>query len=234
MSRGDVEFVRSLFEGAGTRYDAVVRAATVGMDVLWKRRIHASIPDDREYDRILDLGCGTGIVTFGLAARYPDAEVVGLDASPDMLTVARGRTDRQNVRFVEKPAAEMSEFGRDAFDLATASYLPKYTDVDRLATDTVAVLGDDGVAVFHDFTYPEAPAYRALFDAYWAVISRVLKHVDGYESMSAELRDVIVDASDWPAGLRASLRREGFDRVTIDRQPLQVAAIVAGYDGGDS
>lgn len=35
--------------------------------------------------RVVDLGCGTGALTATLAARWPEAEVVGLDSSPEML-----------------------------------------------------------------------------------------------------------------------------------------------------
>jgi trans-aconitate 2-methyltransferase len=36
-------------------------------------------------ERIVDLGCGTGELTATLADRWPDAEVLGIDSSPDML-----------------------------------------------------------------------------------------------------------------------------------------------------
>ena len=41
--------------------------------------------------RVVDLGCGPGNSTELLIARYPQAEVVGLDSSPDMLHQARER-----------------------------------------------------------------------------------------------------------------------------------------------
>jgi trans-aconitate 2-methyltransferase len=42
-------------------------------------------------ERIADLGCGPGNSTALLVDRYPDAEVIGLDSSPDMLQQARAR-----------------------------------------------------------------------------------------------------------------------------------------------
>jgi trans-aconitate 2-methyltransferase len=41
--------------------------------------------------RIFDLGCGPGNSTELIVERYPDAEVIGLDSSPDMLRQARER-----------------------------------------------------------------------------------------------------------------------------------------------
>lgn len=50
----------------------------------------ARVPLDRP-GRIVDVGCGPGNSTEGLARRYPEAEIVGLDSSAEMLAAARER-----------------------------------------------------------------------------------------------------------------------------------------------
>lgn len=41
--------------------------------------------------KLLDAGCGTGVLLNLVATRYPDATLVGIDPVPDMLGVARKR-----------------------------------------------------------------------------------------------------------------------------------------------
>jgi trans-aconitate 2-methyltransferase len=54
--------------------------------------------------RIVDIGCGPGNSTELLAARFPDAELVGMDSSPDMMAAARKRLPR--AEFVEGDIAD--------------------------------------------------------------------------------------------------------------------------------
>ena len=50
--------------------------------------------------RVLDAGCGTGALEARLAERYPEVEVVAVDASPAMLARAQRRTWSTSPRFV--------------------------------------------------------------------------------------------------------------------------------------
>ena len=54
------------------------------------RDLLAQVPLDHAA-RVFDLGCGPGNSTELLIERFPEAEVIGLDASSDMLRQARER-----------------------------------------------------------------------------------------------------------------------------------------------
>ncbi len=58
-------------------------------------RIGAASPS-----RVVDLGCGPGALTALLAQRWPDAAVVGVDSSPEMIEAATAGVDRTGVDFV--------------------------------------------------------------------------------------------------------------------------------------
>jgi SAM-dependent methyltransferase len=73
--------------------------------------LFAAMPPGWRPRRILDFGCGTGDTEAALAARVPDAEVVGVDVSEVALRVARAR--HPAARFAS--LAELAGLG--AFDL---------------------------------------------------------------------------------------------------------------------
>ncbi len=61
-------------------------------------REHAPELLEREGLRIVDIGCGTGEKTAGIAKTFPDADVVGVDINPPSLKKARELATRQGLK----------------------------------------------------------------------------------------------------------------------------------------
>ena len=98
---------------------------------------------------VLDLACGTGLVTRQIA---PWAEaVVGLDRSEAMLRQARSETDARNVRFVQ---ADFSSFKlEESFDAAVCAgdslnYVESTEQLEAVFRGVAAHLRPDGLFVF--------------------------------------------------------------------------------------
>ncbi len=53
------------------------------------------------HERVLDLGCGDGVLTCQIADLLPSGEAVGIDASRGMINVAREK-ERRNLKFLLK------------------------------------------------------------------------------------------------------------------------------------
>lgn len=68
------------------------------------RDLQALIPD-LDSRSIVDLGCGSGEQTAQLARRFPQAEVLGLDSSAEML--AKATFDLPNLRFERGDMADL-------------------------------------------------------------------------------------------------------------------------------
>jgi len=75
-------------------------------------------------ERILDLGCGTGTLTMMLQKAFLGAEVVGLDLSPYMLTIAelKSETEHYNIHW-RHGRAEATGLQSESFDLITIALL---------------------------------------------------------------------------------------------------------------
>ncbi len=63
--------------------------------LLARQLTDAGAPSPR---RILDFGCGIGVTEVHLRRRFPDAEIVGIDASPESVRAAEG-LGLEGVRF---------------------------------------------------------------------------------------------------------------------------------------
>lgn len=98
--------------------------------------------------RILDFGCGSGASTAILAREFPEASIVGVELSDDLLRIAKARADHYGLRSVEfRTSASETELpdGLGDFDLVVMS------------------------AVYEHLLPPERPI---LLDKLWKVIRR--------------------------------------------------------------
>ena len=97
--------------------------------------------------RIVDVGTGSGVIALSLAAKMPEAQVLGVDVSEDALALAQENADRLNlserVQFLKGRLLENIE---GAFDLIVAN-LP-YVSIQDRHTLSLEVLHDPEVALF--------------------------------------------------------------------------------------
>ncbi|HEY1854693.1 MAG TPA: class I SAM-dependent methyltransferase [Solirubrobacterales bacterium] len=88
------------FDWKPDEYPGLIRSEVPRYDELQEAAI-AAIPFAPE--RVLELGMGTGETTRRLIEAYPDAWVIGLDASPDMVFRAREMYDDVQLARMEDP-----------------------------------------------------------------------------------------------------------------------------------
>ena len=111
-----------LTSGAAVTYDPITQYV-LAPNENWNRE--AVIKAVRGNPRkILDLGCGTGSTTIMLKQAFPNAEVIGLDLSPQMLVMAeyKARQARLNIQWLHG-LAETTSISDGEFDVVTASLL---------------------------------------------------------------------------------------------------------------
>jgi SAM-dependent methyltransferase len=103
---------RSRFERL---YARLLGAPANGLRIRLRRVLPAT---QGTYRTILDAGCGTGVFTFELAKRHPEARVLGVDSEPDLVGRANEIAHRAGLANCQFQVADVTSLGFDeAFDL---------------------------------------------------------------------------------------------------------------------
>jgi SAM-dependent methyltransferase len=120
--------------------------------------------------RILDIGCGAGDVSF-LAGRIVGhlGEVVGVDANPAVLDIARARAKSgriPNVEFIESPVDAF--YDEKVFDAVVGRFvLIHQTAPEKTLSHVISLLRSGGIVAFHELrptndsfqSFPPAPLW---------------------------------------------------------------------------
>ena len=156
-------------------YDPVVRA-TSREGRFKEMLVEQAAPADGQ--RILDLGCGTGTLAIQVQGRQPGAEVVGLDADPEMLGRARAKTEQAGVelRLAEGMSDELT-FEDGSFDRVLSTLFFHHLDPEpkrRTAREIARVLRRGGELHVADWGAPADPLMAAAFLS--------IRMLDGFEN----------------------------------------------------
>jgi demethylmenaquinone methyltransferase/2-methoxy-6-polyprenyl-1,4-benzoquinol methylase len=163
--------VQNIFDRIAGRYDRLNRVISFRLDNRWRRRaIHSLQSLDNPV--ILDLGAGTGDLTFMAAAQSRGrARVIGLDFSQPMLRLAQKK--RSVVNFADKTSfvvgsALCSPFKEQVFDaVMTAFVLRNVSDLSVFFTDAFRVTKAGGRLVSLDMFPPSSSWFSPFYGIYF-------------------------------------------------------------------
>lgn len=143
--------------------------------------------------RVLDLGCGTGQCAAALAARWPQARIVALDAAAPMLTVARAR----GLPDVLAADAQALPLASGSTDLVLSNLMLQWCEAPAVFAEVMRVLRPGGLWLFSTFgpdTLGELRAAWAQADAGAHVHAFTDLHDLGDQLLAAGFADAVMDA----------------------------------------
>ncbi len=108
--------------------------------------------------RAADIGCGPGNSTEVLRGRYPEAEIVGIDSSPDMISAARKRLP--DVAF---EVAEIERWPGSGFDVILANAVIQWIpDHESLLPTLIGKLALGGALAVQTPDNLDEPSHRLM------------------------------------------------------------------------
>lgn len=189
----DKRRVRDSFDRAASRYDgAAVLQREVGARLQERLDLVKLQPQ-----RLLDLGCGTGVMSRELTRRYKKAEVICLDLASAMLKQARRRTGWFSKQRFICADAEALPLADDSVDMIISNLTIQWCeDLDSLFAECRRVLRPGGLMMFSTLgpdTLRELRASWRAVDGDNHVNAFIDMHDIGDAMIRARLADPVMD-----------------------------------------
>jgi arsenite methyltransferase len=188
-------------------------------DVLRRRKLVYESLGAAPGDHVVDVGCGPGFYSRELLDQVgPEGSVTGIDQSPQMLAVARRRSEGFGNACFEKGDATSLPVPSDSFDRALSVQVLEYVaDIPTALAEIHRALRPGGRVV--------------IWDVDWATVS--------WHSEDAARMDRVLKAWDehlahasLPRALAPSLRAAGFEDVRMDGHAFATAELSEETYGG--
>ncbi len=196
--------VPKFFDDTANTYDKIAVWCTLSKDKYWKNEIVSHITNAKS---ILDLACGTGILTRKIAEKFPNSEIIGVDITESYLELAKKNSSLyENISYVFQDAEKLHLDSK--FDCITSSYIPKYCDAKILVKRCVEHLNQGGKIIFHDFTYPKNFVHRKLWGFYFVILNFVGLFIPSWKEAFKKLPKLI-KSSTWVSSYADAMRENG-------------------------
>ncbi|MCD2256431.1 demethylmenaquinone methyltransferase [Lactobacillus sp. CC-MHH1034] len=161
--------VQAIFNNIAGNYDAMNNVISLGLHNHWRTVTNRALQLTAG-DQILDVCCGTGVWSFGLAQYVgPSGLITGLDFSEAMLQIATEKKDAAgltNVRF-EQGDAQHLPFPDNHFDRVTIGFgLRNVPDADQVLREMFRVVKPGGIVACLETSKPQNKFVRMGWELY--------------------------------------------------------------------
>ena len=241
MSEPRSRRIRKAFGAAAGHYDdhaGVQRKVAATLADLVTGQPRPALPMGERL-RLLEIGCGTGVLTRAMRALFPDAEILATDIAPEMVaTAARGGD--VGARFMVMDG-EAPDFDGPWFDLIVSSLAFQwFADLPRALDRLSGLLRPGGSLLFATMARRSFAEWRAAHAAHGLVAGTPL-YPDREElrAMLARYEDAFLFDEDYvedfggARGLLAHLKGIGATVPLEGREPIsaaQLRQVMRAYD----
>ena len=219
-----------LFSEGPREYDFLLKLLSLGRDRYWRRSIIQEAGVEKG-DNVLDIACGTGLVSFEFGAR--GATVVSIDVTREMLDRAlilyKKEFPNQDVNFIQA-RAENLPIRSDSFACSTISLATRnVSHVSTTFAEMSRCVKNGGSVLSMDFTRPVGKIFSPFYDFYIfhilpAVGLIISRHWNGIFSYLANS----IKRSKTPEQVSQIMQSIGLSNTKIQRMTRGVTALVTG------
>ncbi|MBR5334317.1 MAG: bifunctional demethylmenaquinone methyltransferase/2-methoxy-6-polyprenyl-1,4-benzoquinol methylase UbiE [Alistipes sp.] len=222
------EEVREMFNNIAPTYDRLNHILSLSIDKMWRRRV-VRLVRRLKPARVMDLATGTGDLAIKMAKRIPEARIMGVDLSENMLAVAAEKVRRQGLEdhiALYQGDAEQLDVNDGLLDVVTVAFgVRNFGNLEQGLREIWRALHSGGHIVILEFSTPSNPIVRKLYEFY---SNHVMKPVGGMLSKDQKAYDYLPDSIvEFPAPDKfiALLQKVGFAECRRRSQSCGIAQI---------
>jgi len=219
--------VTHMFDGISKSYDLLNRIITLGIDVLWRKRV-VKLLQKEQPKSILDIATGTGDLVLELAKINAD-KIIGLDISPGMLEIGKQKVKNKKLEDridMQLGDSEALPFNKETFDGVTIAFgVRNFENLELGLQEIFRVLKPNGALVVLETAVPQNRLLRSLYSLY---TQKIMPFIGKLFSKDPSAYQYLSDsAAIFPCGEQFNniLRKNGFIEVEDFPQTLGVSSI---------
>lgn len=222
--------VTRMFDGISKSYDMLNRIITLGIDVLWRKRVVKMLKKE-EPNSLLDIATGTGDLVIELAQLEAD-KIIGLDISPGMLEIGRQKVKSKQLESrieMQLGDSEALHFGNQTFDAVTIAFgVRNFENLDLGLQEIFRVLKPNGTLIVLETAVPNNSILKMFYSFYTQKIMPFIGNI--FSNDQSAYQYLSDSAAIFPCGeaFNNILRKNGFIQVEDFPQTLGVSSIYFG------
>lgn len=227
--------VQKMFAAISGSYDLNNRVHSLGRDQAW-RRAAVKAATMKKGDRVLDVACGTGDLSFAFA-RAGAGEVLGVDFTFEMLDIARQKNAASEgkagpVRFATGDAMRLP-VPDGQFDVASIAFGIRNVATPQSAINEFArALKPGGRLIVLEFGRPKSRLFRGAYDFYFKrIMPRTASMIAGDKTGAYEYLPQSVSTFIDKEGMLGMMGQAGFKELKATALTFGVAWIYRGVKG---
>ena len=226
------ERVHHVFEKIYNKYDSMNSIISFQRHKAWRRDVMKEM-NVKKGSHALDVCCGTGDWAISLSEEVgPSGEVIGLDFSENMLSVAEEKKKElnyENIEFIHGNAMELP-FDDDSFDYVTIGFgLRNVPDYLTVLKELHRVVKPQGIVVCLETSQPTMFGFRQGYYFYFRFIMPLIGRL--FAKSYREYAWLHESAKNFPdkKELEQMFLRAGFSQVKLKSYTGGVAAMHMGF-----
>lgn len=219
--------VTHMFDGISKSYDLLNRIITLGIDVIWRKRVVRLLKKEAP-ETILDIATGTGDLVLALA-KLNAKKIIGLDISPGMLEIGKKKVLAQNLTDrikMQLGDSEALHYEDNSFAAVTVAFgVRNFENLDKGLLEIFRVLKPKGTLVILETAVPKNYFLKTFYMLY---TQNIMPFIGKLFSKDRSAYKYLSDsAATFPHGevFNNILRKNGFIEVEDLPQTLGIASI---------